>query len=70
MTAVACSWLVFFFDDALCAVFPSFVGRLQIPGIRVGMDQKDSFAVTPGMGVETVQKTVGFPQLHVGESSF
>ena len=30
-------------DDALRAVFPSIVGRPKMPGIMVGMDQKDSY---------------------------
>ena len=30
-------------DDAPRAVFPSIVGRPKMPGIMVGMDQKDSY---------------------------
>ena len=30
-------------DDAPKAVFPSIVGRPKMPGIMVGMDQKDSY---------------------------
>merc|ERR1711865_1039680 len=30
-------------DDAPRAVFPSIVGRPKVPGIMVGMDQKDSY---------------------------
>ena len=30
-------------DDAPQAVFPSIVGRPKMPGIMVGMDQKDSY---------------------------
>ena len=30
-------------DDATRAVFPSIVGRPKMPGIMVGMDQKDSY---------------------------
>ena len=29
-------------DDALPAVFPSIVGGYNMPGIKFGMDQKDS----------------------------
>ena len=29
-------------DDAPRAVFPSIVGRPKMPGIMVGMDQKDA----------------------------
>ena len=30
-------------DDTPRAVIPSFVGRPNVPGIMVGMDQKDSY---------------------------
>merc|ERR1719183_1769340 len=30
-------------DDAPRAVFPSIVGRCKMPGIMVGMDQKDAY---------------------------
>ena len=30
-------------DEAPRAVFPSIVGRPKMPGIMVGMDQKDSY---------------------------
>ena len=30
-------------DDAPRAVFPSIVGRPKMPGIMVGMDEKDSY---------------------------
>ena len=30
-------------DDAPRAVFPSIVGRPKMPGIMVGMDQKDRY---------------------------
>ena len=33
-------------DDAPRAVFPSIVGRPKMPGIMVGMDQKDSQMIT------------------------
>ena len=36
-------------DDAPRAVFPSIVGRPKMPGIMVGMDQKD-LAATEGAG--------------------
>lgn len=30
-------------DDATCAVYPLIVGRPKMPGIVVGMDQKDLY---------------------------
>ena len=42
-TAVACARLGFAGDDAPRAVFPSIVGRPKMRGIKVGMDQKDSY---------------------------
>ena len=42
-TAVAMCKAGFAGDDAPRAVFPSIVGRPKMPGIMVGMDQKDSY---------------------------
>jgi len=39
-------------DDAPRAVFPSIVGRPKMPGIMVGMDQKDSYVGDEAQGHE------------------
>ena len=40
-------------DDAPRAVFPSIVGRPKMPGIMVGMDQKDAEGDTEGFGFQS-----------------
>merc|ERR1711879_748608 len=58
-------------DDAPRAVFPSIVGRPKMPGIMVGMDQKDSYGLimSPCQFCFEVECHVGWMSLHIDVQS-